>query len=394
MRIESGKLKDDVERVQRMCDELTGANAAGNAERAALIEANDAALTALKTENAALTEQLSASSAKTLKAKTKYKKAKADKDALQQMLNDSTNSPHAEEHMHFDSTAMPEDPGELDDYTPGNDPEEDNSDDDDGKTEVVVERQGAVSVEAAMDQYRKHFDALGRPSGYTLPAASELVVFDTAKAYAKAADTNSSSSNHSFLYMPGRTTQMRRGHYAVFGPTHRYDWAAGVWIDSDLDVLYGTTQELFVPAKKSKIKYMGSYECQDLRNLSPAGIICPDAIVSEPILLSSCMSNYRTDSVSKNTRAIEDVALGAPRPPNFEAIIQQRYPDGVIKVHAMGLRFIEFNYKLYDSLRRNKKGDRGCKSTPVIRKRKAEDEVVVGHRYGLRKRQKTEESPA
>ncbi|KAJ6476521.1 hypothetical protein C8R47DRAFT_660817 [Mycena vitilis] len=172
--------------------------------------------------------------------------------------------------------------------------------------------------------------------------------------------------------MPGRMMTMRKGHFVMCGPTHQYDRITGLWTEcSELDVFYGSTQELFLQSKKKNhISYMGTYECQDLRYISPTGVARP--------------------AVTK--RVIEVLALGAPRPPNYETIIRQCYHDGDIKVHAMGLRFIGFNRILYKSLR--KKYAAGPEPLPVIQKRKAADEVAVAHDHSAHKRQKTEQSSA
>ncbi|KAJ7679509.1 hypothetical protein DFH06DRAFT_1166763 [Mycena polygramma] len=402
MRIESGKVTSDLERVQRMCDEVTEANSAGAAEQAALIEASDAAMAALKAENTGLTEQLSASSAKISKVKTKYKKAKADKEALQQMLNELTETPREDEHMDVDSTAMPEDPGDLKYDTSGNKPHEEDPGEqgndthkqendpqgvihisrcfspsqrdslvEEGSDEVVAENLPQIidREHNLLEKYRQHFGSL--PGGCTLPSLSELAVFRNVSSYTAEVSSNSSSFHSKFLYLPGRTVNIREGSYVVMGPTHRYDRAVGLWVEaSDPQIFDGSTHELFVKLKK-RIRYMGSFQCLDLRHIHPRGIK-PSGAVKKHI--------------------IEGLALGVPRPQNHETLLRLCYPDGAIKVHAMGLRFVGFNQTLYDSLR--KKYIAGAKPGPVISKRKAEEEGVEAPKYSLRKRQKTEASPA
>ncbi|KAJ6476518.1 hypothetical protein C8R47DRAFT_1141687 [Mycena vitilis] len=383
MRIESGKVKSDLERVRLMCDEVTEANSARAAGQAALIEASDTAIMALKTENAGLTEQLSVSSTKISKAKTKYKKAKADKEALQQMLNEVTQGPRVDERMDDDLTAIPEAPGELRNGDPGNEPREGHhihqknehqSGDSavgEGSDDVIAENPRQIlGREELLEEYRHRFASSS--GGRTLPALRELSVFRNTSSYLAEVGTNHSSFHSKFLYLPGRLVTIWGGNYAVIGPTHRYDRTASRWIEaSDPQLFDGSTHELFIKTKK-KIRYMGTYKCLDLRHLHLRGINSADA---------------------GDKAIIKSLALGVPRPRKQETLLRQCYPDGVIKVHILGLRFVGFNQTLYDSLRN--KYVAGAKPGPVVSKRKAEEEGVEAVKwYRIRKRQKTEASPA
>ncbi|KAJ7610580.1 hypothetical protein DFH06DRAFT_1345984 [Mycena polygramma] len=91
MRAEAENLTGELDRVKHMYDKVTAANDAGSAERAALVEANDAAMTTLHKEKATwrktcetLTEQATSSSAALAKVKKTYKAVKKEKLALQE----------------------------------------------------------------------------------------------------------------------------------------------------------------------------------------------------------------------------------------------------------------------------------------------------------------------
>ncbi|KAJ6450609.1 hypothetical protein C8R45DRAFT_883515 [Mycena sanguinolenta] len=173
--------------------------------------------------------------------------------------------------------------------------------------------------------------------------------------------------NH-VLYLPQRVLRLPGHDFLAYGPTGRYNRAANAWIEgSDLVDFHGGTRELFIE-RENTITYVGTYKCHDLRTLQPVATNSPTVISPKEIM---------------------NVALGLLLPENHREVIEERYPDGKIKMDVTGLQCIGFNTELYDAMR--KRYANGRKD----QKRKAGDEDIKdGETKKQRKKRKKEKSIA
>ncbi|KAJ7182505.1 hypothetical protein C8R43DRAFT_1228909 [Mycena crocata] len=212
----------------------------------------------------------------------------------------------------------------------------------------------------AIAKYRKYMKACPVPKNQPYFGELEPICYRRNNLHAYLSqDPDAKSYLNRILYLPKRTMHMADFHFVAFGATHRYDQAMKKWIEgSDLTSVHGETRELFMD-RREFLCYVGTYKCHDLRKLHPEGSDSPDYI-SFP--------------------EIADAALGVPWPAGYIKIIKECYPDGIIKVEAVGLQCIGFNVQLYDSLRRrfakDRKGrDHAMEGHATEGKRKAEDEI-------------------
>ncbi|KAJ6482369.1 hypothetical protein DFH09DRAFT_1340770 [Mycena vulgaris] len=315
MRVEATEMKKKIKDLEKTCDELNAENAAG----AVLIEANEALMGKLRvkydivkaekketrTDSEGLEAEIAAVNEKFSAVKAKYKTVKTEKEDLQQVGCVIRASLRLHEWLLF--------------------------------IEIVESLEVEVKANAGA--------AEDHPPFATLSPACHL---DTNLHAFLAKDATAKSVLNHALYLPKRVSKTADVHFIAFGPSHRYDRVTSNWVEgSDLTSLHGRIRELFVKWVDS-ILYVGTYKCHDLRSLCPAGTTLPSGI---------------------SEREIADAALGLPRPQGYVNIIKQCYPDGNIKVVAMGLQCVRFNKQLYDSLHK-----RFTQDLTAQTKCKAEDE--------------------
>ncbi|KAJ7610551.1 hypothetical protein DFH06DRAFT_1308681 [Mycena polygramma] len=409
MRAEAENLTGELDRVKHMYDEVTAANDAGSAERAALVEANDASkadinagigndhtprgesyvaqglfqlsidLWLIKQFQTCetLTEQVTSSSAALAKVKMKYKEVKKEKLALQEVSPPFFSLPWmTEEEDYFRRAELIELVERMEeeaktDTVPVNSNKKKKADDhpeqDDDMSEYEEnplaqepEREtGSAQVTAVpRETYRQYMKALPSPQGSSgTPPSKPRPVFTGRRELKLYLDTAGSSS-HPFLCLMKRTMPTPWGHYLAFAPTHRYDHKASVWVkDCDFESCYGALRELFID-QKSQLFYMGTFKCIEF----------------------GALNLRKTPRIDKNL--IRDLALSGTRPLDSEMMIQQQYPSGTIEIERMALQFVGFNHELYNTLR-----DDYCRRRTECRKRRAEN-APEGNKRGPPKRQK------
>ncbi|KAJ6620049.1 hypothetical protein B0H10DRAFT_2216333 [Mycena sp. CBHHK59/15] len=185
----------------------------------------------------------------------------------------------------------------------------------------------------AMEQYRAYMGRLPFPEDRPRFQLLQPVYWKDRNLHAYLADDPSAKSflNH-VLYLPKRSTLMAKVHCLAFAPTHRYDHVKAVWTEgSDLTSLHGGTRELFV-VHGGYVIYAGLYKCHDLRELYPGGTA----------------PNSHTSYAEISDAALGPCSLSVK---DRTAIVRQCFPDGIIRVEAIGLQCVGFNRQLYDSLR-------------------------------------------
>ncbi|KAJ7610540.1 hypothetical protein DFH06DRAFT_1485542 [Mycena polygramma] len=288
----------------------------------------------LQTENDALremcetlAEQVASSDAALLKAKTKYREVKKEKLALQETCRELiqlVENLQDEAKMDVDSSA-PED--EETNTTAAVEPSFKQEPEPDSlpTSTVAIPTTKTAALEPSFKQDPES-DSLPTLTCATPTTNLRTVpmkmatVFLTAKDLRTYVKKNSDTEpmSYPFLCLPTRTIEIGGGRFVIYGPTHRYDRSTGRWIEggSDLEGLYGTFQELFVQWKKQQIGYRGTFECLPLQH------------------------SRKIKSSNVSQKVMRELAFGGSRPSNCRAIIQQRFPSGLIPAKYVDLNVL------------------------------------------------------